>query len=189
VVILDELDGLCPSRETCGEAQRPVIAQLLVLLDGVEARGNVSLVATTNRPEDIDPALRRPGRFDQVLWLGPPDERGRAAILMHYLEPLKIDPLLNRDHLASNLAALTAGLTGADLAQLCRQAVLACVKEAVGGALPPIALREDHFHQVRAALRDPAEIGGCGLSRDDSPMISMIPCESGQHAPAIRQTR
>src|ERR1019366_9965898 len=74
--------------------QVSVVAQLLVLLDGIESRGQIFALATTNRPEHVDQALRRPGRFDQVVWMGLPDERGRADIFEHYLRGLKLDPQL-----------------------------------------------------------------------------------------------
>ena len=74
-----------------------MVAQLLVLLDGIEARGQIFVLATTNRPEHVDPALRRPGRFDQVVWMGLPDERGRRDIFEHYLHGLKLDPQLAPD--------------------------------------------------------------------------------------------
>jgi transitional endoplasmic reticulum ATPase len=90
------------------------------------------VLATTNRPENVDPALRRPGRFDQVVWMGLPDERGRADIFEHYLRELKLDPRLAPDRLAADLASAAQGLTGADIAYLCQRAAMFCVKDAVG---------------------------------------------------------
>jgi ATP-dependent 26S proteasome regulatory subunit len=84
---------------------------LLVLLDGIAERGQIFVLVTTNRPEHIDPALRRPGRFDQVVWMEPPDERGRAKIFEHYLSGLKLDPRVTSERLASELASVTQGLT------------------------------------------------------------------------------
>src|SRR5208283_412127 len=112
----------------------------------MEARGQVFVLATTNRPEHVDPALRRPGRFDQVVWMGLPDERGRSDIFKHYIRGLKVDPELSLDRLAAELASATQGLTGADIAYLCQRAAMFCVKDAVGaGELPDIAITRHHF--------------------------------------------
>jgi len=119
-------------------------------LDGLEDRGNIFVIATTNRPDDIDSALRRPGRFDQTIHMGPPDETGRAAIFDHYLEPLVLDPALDPDRLSSDLASLTPGLTGADISHVCQKAALLCVKEA-SRIDPPsknLAISEQHFRQA-----------------------------------------
>ena len=128
-----------------------MVAQLLVLLDGLEERGPVFVLATTNRPDDIDPALRRPGRFDQVVWMGLPNELGRSAIFEHYMQGLKLADGIARDELAASLAASAEGLTGADIAFVCRRAALLCVKEAARRthATEPIAVAAAHF---RAAL-------------------------------------
>jgi transitional endoplasmic reticulum ATPase len=113
-----------------------LVAQLLVLLDGIEARGQIFVLATTNRPsfEHVDPAPRRPGRFDQVVWMGLPDDRGRAEIFEHYLRGLKLDPRLTPDQLAADLASAAQGLAGADIAYLCQRAAMFCVKEVAGGS-------------------------------------------------------
>ena len=130
--------------------QKSMVTQLLALLDGLEDRGNIFVIATTNRPDDIDQALRRPGRFDQTIHMGPPDETGRAAIFRHYLEPLVLDPVLDLDRLANQLAALTPGLTGADIAHACQRAALLCVKEATQNQLlsETLAIRKDHFEKA-----------------------------------------
>jgi transitional endoplasmic reticulum ATPase len=84
LVLIDELDSIAPSRSRAdAQHQQSLVAQLLVLLDGLEGREGIAVLATTNRPQAIDPALRRPGRFDRVVWMRPPDEEGRAAILRH----------------------------------------------------------------------------------------------------------
>jgi transitional endoplasmic reticulum ATPase len=123
------------------------VAQLLVLLDGIAARGQIFVLATTNRPEHIDAALRRPGRFDQVVWMGLPDERGRADIFRHYLRGLKLDPRLAPDQLATEMASATQKLTGADIAYVCQRAAMFCVKEAACGSskLHDIAIARHHF--------------------------------------------
>lgn len=152
VVLFDELDAIAPCRSaTSAQHHVSIVAQLLVLLDGLEARGQVFVLATTNRPEQVDPALRRPGRFDQVVWMGPPDERGRAALFEHYLRGLKLAAGLVPEQLAAELAAAAPGLTGADIAFVCQRAALLCVKEAAGGLaeMDDLAIARYHF---RAAL-------------------------------------
>src|ERR1017187_6438869 len=114
LILFDEIDSIAPSRSAeSAQHQVSTVAQLLVLLDGIEERGQIFVLATTNRPEHVDPALRRPGRFDQVVWMGLPDERGRADIFNHYLRGLKLDPQLAPDRLAAELASLAQGMTGA----------------------------------------------------------------------------
>ena len=152
VILFDEIDCLGLSRGSAdAQHQKSMVTQLLALLDGLEDRGQVFVLATTNRPEDIDPALRRPGRFDQVVWMGPPDEQGRMAIFLHHMEGLKLAEGLDRACLAAELAAATSGFTGADIAYTCQRAALLCVKEASAApALPTvIAVTADHF---RAAI-------------------------------------
>jgi SpoVK/Ycf46/Vps4 family AAA+-type ATPase len=132
VILFDEIDSIAPSRSAeNAQHQISVVAQLLVLLDGIEERGQIFVLATTNRHEHIDPALRRPGRFDQVVWMGLPDERGRAKIFEHYLRGLKLESRLTADRLATELASVAEGLTGADIAYVCQRAAMFCVKESV----------------------------------------------------------
>ena len=148
VILFDEIDAIAPSRSAeSAQHQVSTVAQLLVLLDGIEERGQIFVLATTNRPEHVDAALRRPGRFDQVVWMGLPDERGRADIFEHYLRDLKLDPQLTPDRLATELASATQGLTGADIAYVCQRAAMFCVKEAACGSskLHDIAIARHHF--------------------------------------------
>jgi AAA+ superfamily predicted ATPase len=151
VILFDEIDCLAMARGSAdAHYQKGMVTQLLALLDGLEERGNVFVIATTNRPGDIDPALRRPGRFDRVVEMGPPDEAGRAAIFCHYLESLVLDPALDPDCLATELARLTPGLTGADIAHLCHSAASLCVKDASRKEPPPddLAISKKHFQQA-----------------------------------------
>jgi AAA+ superfamily predicted ATPase len=152
VILFDEIDSIAPSRSAeSAQHQVSVVAQLLVLLDGIEARGQIFVLATTNRPEHIDLALRRPGRFDQVVWMGLPDEAGRKDIFDHYLRGLKLDSRLTVSRLAADLARTAQGLTGADIAYLCQRAAMFCVKDAVGAnEARDIAISRHHFD---AALR------------------------------------
>jgi transitional endoplasmic reticulum ATPase len=130
-----------------------MVTQLLALLDGLEERGQVFVLATTNRVQDLDPALRRPGRFDQVVWMGPPDERGRKAIFLHHMQGLKLANGLDRGRLAAELAAVTASFTGADIAYTCQRAALLCVKEASTAPDQPtdLAITADHFRSALAS--------------------------------------
>ena len=149
------IDSIAPSRSAeSAQHQVSTVAQLLVLLDGIEARGQVFVLATTNRPEHVDAALRRPGRFDQVVWMGLPDEQGRADIFEHYLRGLKLDPQLAPDRLAAGLAGATKGLTGADIAYLCQRAAMCCVKDAVGAGEQneSISIARCHFDAALGLL-------------------------------------
>ncbi|MHB9126570.1 MAG: AAA family ATPase [Armatimonadota bacterium] len=138
IIFFDEVDSIAPSRATAdAHHQQSMVAQLLTLLDGLESRTGVSVLATTNRPESIDPALRRPGRFDQVIWMRLPNEEGRAAILGRYLKPLRLDSSIDLGVLSGELAAITDGASGADLEYLCQTAVRICVKEAVDNGYEP----------------------------------------------------
>jgi len=147
LILIDEVDSIAPARSRAdAQHQQSLVAQLLVLLDGLEARRGVAVLATTNRPQAIDPALRRPGRFDRVVWMRPPDEAGRAAILRHHLASLRLADDITRDALIAEFAAQTAGASGADLAYLCQAAARRCVHEAVQTALPLDAIVMTHAH-------------------------------------------
>ncbi|MHB9038659.1 MAG: ATP-binding protein [Armatimonadota bacterium] len=152
LILFDELDSIAPSRATAdAHHQQSVVAQLLTLLDGLESRNGVFVLATTNRPKSIDSALRRPGRFDRVILMKLPNESGRAAILRRYLKPLKLDPRVDVDALACNLAAATDGASGADLEYLCQTAARLCVKDALAQGIceENVAVSSEH---VRLAL-------------------------------------
>ena len=161
VILFDEIDSLAVCRGSAdAQYQKSMVTQLLALLDGLEERGKVFVIATTNRPDDIDSALRRPGRFDQVIHMGPPDEKGRIAIFRHYLKPLVLDPTLDRDCLATDLASHTPGFTGADIAYFCQNAARICVKEASRMEYTPVDLviLRQHFMQVLHDMRLPASL-------------------------------
>ena len=150
LILIDELDSIAPARSRAdAQHQQSLVAQLLVLLDGLEARRGVAVLATTNRPQAIDRALRRPGRFDRVVWMCPPDQAGRAAILRHHLTPLRLGDDVNREVLIADLAAQTDGATGADLAYLCQSAARRCVLDAVQARRPAdaVAITPTHLQQ------------------------------------------
>jgi len=135
IVFIDEIDSIAPKRgQVTGEAEKRLVAQLLTLMDGLEARANLVVIAATNRPEAIDEALRRPGRFDREIVVGVPDERGRREILGIHTRGM---PLGDRVDLAE-LARQTYGFVGADLAALTREAAI----EAVRRIMPRLNLED-----------------------------------------------
>ncbi|HEX4206505.1 MAG TPA: CDC48 family AAA ATPase [Ktedonobacteraceae bacterium] len=121
IIFIDELDALAPKRaETGGEVERRIVGQLLALMDGLNSRGQVVLIGATNQPNALDPALRRPGRFDREIALRVPDVRGRTEILHIHSR----DAALANDIDFARLAQLTPGFVGADLEALCREAAM-----------------------------------------------------------------
>ena len=127
IIFLDEIDAIAPKREEMGgekQVERRVVAQLLALMDGLESRGEVIVIGATNIPDTIDPALRRPGRFDREVEIGIPDANGRLEILQIHSRgmPLADDVDLEK------LAQITHGFVGADLEALCREAAMACLR-------------------------------------------------------------
>ncbi len=138
IVLIDELDSIAPKREeVTGEVEKRVVAQLLSLMDGLTGRGNVIVIGATNRPNALDPALRRPGRFDREIEIGTPDKRGRHEILLIHSRGMP----LARDVDLKILAERTHGYTGADLAALCREAAM----KALLRYLPEINLKEERI--------------------------------------------
>ena len=135
IIFIDEIDSIAPKRgQVTGEAEKRLVAQLLTLLDGIEPRQNLVVIAATNRPEAIDEALRRPGRFDREIVVGVPDESGRREILGIHTRGMPLADGVDLDALARR----TYGFVGADLAALTREAAL----EAVRRILPKINLEE-----------------------------------------------
>ena len=131
VVFLDELDSIAPARENVsGDLEVRLVSQLLTLMDGLDDRGEVVVIAATNRPGAIDPALRRPGRFDHEVEIAPPDARGRRSILDVHLRAMPVAADVDLDELAER----TAGFVGADLASLCQEAALAAARRVLAHA-------------------------------------------------------
>ncbi len=130
VLFIDELDSIAPKREeVTGEVERRVVAQLLTLMDGLSGRGQVIVIGATNRDEAIDPALRRPGRFDREIEIGVPDRDGRKEILQIHTRGMPIEGTEEeRDKLLSELANVTHGFVGADLAALAREAAMKALR-------------------------------------------------------------
>lgn len=126
IIFIDEIDSIAPKRDkTNGEVERRVVSQLLTLMDGLKGRGHVVVLAATNRPNSIDPALRRFGRFDRELDIGVPDEVGRMEILRIHTKNMK----LAEDVDLAEVAKSTHGYVGADMAALCTEAALQCIRE------------------------------------------------------------
>jgi len=130
VLFIDELDSIAPKREeVTGEVERRVVAQLLTLMDGLSGRGQVIVIGATNRDEAIDPALRRPGRFDREIEIGVPDRDGRKEVLQIHTRGMPIEGVEEeRDQLLSELSDVTHGFVGADLAALARESAMKALR-------------------------------------------------------------
>jgi transitional endoplasmic reticulum ATPase len=138
IIFIDELDAIAPKREeVTGEVERRVVAQLLALMDGLSGRGNVIVIGATNRPGALDPALRRPGRFDREIEIGVPDKQGRYEILQIHTRGMP----LAKDVDLKKLAEMTHGYTGADLAALARETAMKALRR----YLPEINLEEERI--------------------------------------------
>ncbi|WP_290624042.1 MULTISPECIES: CDC48 family AAA ATPase [unclassified Archaeoglobus] len=128
IIFIDEIDSIAPKREeVTGEVERRVVAQLLALMDGLEARGQVIVIGATNRPDSLDPALRRPGRFDREIEIGVPDKEGRKEILEIHTRKMP----LAEDVDLEELAELTNGFVGADLEALCKEAAMHALRRVI----------------------------------------------------------
>ena len=126
IIFIDEIDSIAPKREkTNGEVERRVVSQLLTLMDGLKSRGHVIVIGATNRPNSMDPALRRFGRFDREIDIGVPDEIGRLEIIKIHTKNMK----LGEDVDLGAIAKETHGFVGADVAALCTESALQCIRE------------------------------------------------------------
>ncbi|MBM4035628.1 MAG: AAA family ATPase, partial [Planctomycetes bacterium] len=153
ILFFDEIDSLVPARGSASAdshvAER-VISQFLTELDGVEDLNGVLVLGATNRPDILDPAVLRPGRFDMVLEIAPPDTEGRKAI---FRIGLRGKPVAN-DVQVDKLAAATQGFTGADIQAVCTRAALAAIREAVEQEKPTkVQITRAHLQQALASLR------------------------------------
>ncbi len=138
IIFIDELDAIAPKREeVTGEVERRVVAQLLALMDGLEARGNIIVIGATNRVNAIDPALRRPGRFDREIEIGVPDKQGRLEILQIHTRGMPLSDNVDLKMLSDK----THGYTGADIAALTREAAMKALRR----YLPDIDLVEERI--------------------------------------------
>jgi transitional endoplasmic reticulum ATPase len=135
IIFIDEIDSIAPKREeVSGDVEKRVVSQLLTIMDGLESRGKVVVIGATNRPDALDPALRRPGRFDREIEIGIPDQKGRHEILEIHTRGM---PLTEEVKLSS-IAKVTHGFVGADLEAVCREAAMKSLRN----VLPEINLEE-----------------------------------------------
>ncbi|NHI91890.1 MAG: AAA family ATPase [Candidatus Lokiarchaeota archaeon] len=138
IIFIDEIDAIAPKREeVTGEVERRVVAQLLALMDGLHGRGRVIVIGATNRANALDPALRRPGRFDREIEIGVPNKAGRYEVLQIHTRGMP----LGKDVDIADLASVTHGFVGADLAALCREAAMKCLRRFI----PKINLEDDEI--------------------------------------------
>ncbi len=142
IIFIDELDAIAPKREDVqGEVERRVVAQLLATMDGLKARGQVIVIGATNRVNALDPALRRPGRFDREIEIGVPDETGRLEVLHIHSRGMPLTSEGDTRVDLQNLARITHGFVGADLNALCREAAMKALRR----YLPKINLEEEEI--------------------------------------------
>ncbi|HEY1211881.1 MAG TPA: CDC48 family AAA ATPase [Nitrososphaera sp.] len=136
IIFIDEIDSIAPKREeVMGEVERRVVSQMLSLMDGLEGRGKVIVIAATNRQNAIDPALRRPGRFDREIEIKVPDKNGRLEILQIHSRNMPLDPDVDQ----KKISAVTHGFVGADLEYLCKEAAMKCLRR----LLPDLNLEDE----------------------------------------------
>ncbi|MBN1786289.1 MAG: CDC48 family AAA ATPase [Candidatus Methanofastidiosa archaeon] len=151
IIFIDEIDAIAPKRgEVTGEVERRVVAQLLALMDGLKSRGKVIVIAATNRPDALDDALRRPGRFDRELEIGVPSADGRKEILQIHTRGMP----LSKDIDLNTIAKITYGFVGADLEALCREAAMNTLRK----MLPNLNLDEripaDMLEKIQVTKED-----------------------------------
>eukprot|EP01107_Rhizomastix_libera_P014448 TRINITY_DN4636_c0_g1_i1.p1 TRINITY_DN4636_c0_g1~~TRINITY_DN4636_c0_g1_i1.p1 ORF type:complete len:831 (+),score=259.16 TRINITY_DN4636_c0_g1_i1:44-2536(+) len=159
IIFIDEIDAIAPKRDkTGGEVERRVVSQLLTLMDGLKSRSHVIVMAATNRPNSIDPALRRFGRFDREIDLGVPDTEGRLEILRIHTKNMKLSDDVNLETVASE----THGYVGADIAALTTEAAMQCIREHMdqidieedtidAAVLESMSVSMDHFRTALGA--------------------------------------
>ncbi|HXG14297.1 MAG TPA: CDC48 family AAA ATPase [Candidatus Nitrosotenuis sp.] len=136
IIFIDEIDSIAPKRdEVTGEVEKRIVSQLLTLMDGMKSRGKVVVIAATNRPDSIDPALRRPGRFDREIEIGIPDEEGRLEILQIHTRGMPLDDKVN----LKQFSKVTHGFVGADLESLAKEAAMRSLRR----ILPDIDLDQE----------------------------------------------
>jgi transitional endoplasmic reticulum ATPase len=152
IIFIDELDSIAPKREeVTGEVERRVVAQLLTLMDGLESRGKVVVIGATNRPNAIDPALRRPGRFDREIEIKVPDKEGRLEILQIHTRGMPLSKNVD----LNVLAEITHGFVGADLAALAKEAAMHSLRR----ILPEVDLNQekisaDVLNKISVEMKD-----------------------------------
>lgn len=151
IIFIDEIDSIAPKREESkGEVERRVVAQLLALMDGLKSRGGVIVIAATNLPDSIDPALRRGGRFDRELEIGVPDKEGRFEILQIHTRnvPLASDVDLNK------ISNVTHGFVGADLALVVKEAAMHALRREFPGMNPDEEISKEKLESLKVTVED-----------------------------------
>lgn len=147
IIFIDEIDAIAPKREeVTGEVERRVVSQLLTLMDGLKSRGKVIVLAATNRPNALDEALRRPGRFDREIDIGVPDKNGRKEILKIHTRNMPLSEDVNLDELSEK----TYGYVGADLAALAREAAMSVIRR----NMEEIKLKEEYLPKITEVSRE-----------------------------------
>jgi transitional endoplasmic reticulum ATPase len=152
IIFIDEIDSIAPKREeVSGELEKRIVSQLLSLMDGLEARGKIVVIGATNRPDALDPALRRPGRFDREIEIGIPDEKGRLEILHIHTRGVPMESDVN----LGEMARVTHGFVGADLQELVKEAALGAVRR----VLPEINLEKEKIpaktlNKIKVTMQD-----------------------------------
>jgi transitional endoplasmic reticulum ATPase len=165
IIFIDEIDSIAPKREkTQGEVERRIVSQLLTLMDGLKSRAHVIVMGATNRPNSIDPALRRFGRFDREIDIGVPDEVGRLEVVRIHTKNMKLAEDVDLEKIAHD----THGFVGADLAALCTEAALQCIREKMdvidledetidAEVLNSMAVTNEHF-QTALGISNPSAL-------------------------------
>jgi len=153
IIFIDEIDSIAPKRDKAqGEVEKRVVSQLLTLMDGLKGRSNTVVIGATNRPNTMDPALRRFGRFDREIDIGVPDENGRLEVLRIHTRNMKLDESVDPELIAQQ----THGYVGADIAALCTEAAMQCIREKMdmidiegdtidAEVLASMAVTQEHF--------------------------------------------
>ncbi|KAJ1489441.1 valosin-containing protein, isoform CRA_a [Baffinella frigidus] len=164
IIFIDEIDSIAPKRDKVnGEVERRIVSQLLTLMDGLKSRAHIIVMAATNRPNSIDPALRRFGRFDREVDIGVPDETGRMEVLRIHTKNMKLSDDVDLEQVARE----THGFVGADLAALCTEAALQCIREKMdvidfeddtidAEVLDSMSVSNDHFRFALGATNPSA---------------------------------
>jgi len=159
IIFIDEIDSIAPKRDkTNGEVERRIVSQLLTLMDGLKGRANVVVIGATNRPNSIDAALRRYGRFDREIDIGCPDENGRLEVFRIHTRNMKLDDSVDPEMIAKE----THGFVGADIAALCTEAAMQCIREKMdlidieddsidAEVLDSMAVTQEHFKHALSA--------------------------------------
>jgi len=151
IIFMDEIDAIAPKREeVTGEVERRMVSQLLTLLDGMKARGQVIVIGATNRPNSIDPALRRPGRFDREIEIGVPDKQGRKDILQIHTRSMPLADDVNVDE----LAGITHGYTGADISSLTKEAAMKALRRLLPQINPQEQIPQEVLDNLKVTRND-----------------------------------